>query len=56
MPIAGTQFGISIAIVSLIAILLVSPSIASARPSSSCAQNAPRADFDNNRAWGSSRS
>jgi hypothetical protein len=57
--IAGTRFGVLIAVVSLIAILIVSPSIAAARPSSGssgCVQSAPRAAIDNNWAWGSSGS
>jgi hypothetical protein len=55
--IAGTRFGVLIAVVSLIAILLVSPSIASARSSSaSCVQSAPSAGIDNNWAWGLSGS
>jgi hypothetical protein len=55
--IAGTRFGILITVVSLIAILIVSPSIASARSSpASCVQSAPSAGIDNNWAWGLSGS
>ncbi len=55
---ARARFGTLIAAVSLIAILLVSPSIASARPSgssgtSACTSNAPRASVDNNYRGGS---
>jgi hypothetical protein len=52
----GARFGILIAVVSLSAILLVGPSIASARPASACVPAAPRASVDNNWAWGGSGS
>jgi hypothetical protein len=54
--VAGARFGILIAVVSLTAILLVGPSIASARPSSVCVPAAPRASIDNNWGWGGSGS
>jgi hypothetical protein len=53
---AGARVGTVIAAVSLIAILLVSPSIASARAASTsggCTPNAPRASVDNNYRGGS---
>ena len=55
--IAGARFGTLIAAVSLVAILLVTPSVASAArrasTSSGCAPNAPRASVDNNWRGGS---